>query len=73
VVRLAAPDVPETAVGLVVDLVPAAAVERLPEPENCALAGETVPLARLFPLEASAPAKVRLAVRRLKGDIIAVP
>ncbi len=49
-------------VGLVVDLVAPADVQRLPEPSECQLAGITVRSIALAPFEASAAAKVRLAV-----------
>jgi serine kinase of HPr protein (carbohydrate metabolism regulator) len=47
---------------LVCDLVDQ--VERLPEPETTTLAGVPLPLLHLAPFEASAPAKLRFAVRR---------
>lgn len=50
-------------VSLVVDLVKRGAVERLPPARRCRLATVTLPLLRLAPFEASAPAKVVLAVR----------
>ncbi len=53
--------VPSAPVALVVDLVPDAAVERLPEPDLRELLGVPLPLVRLDPFEASAAAKVRLA------------
>lgn len=55
------PSVPAAVVGLVVDLVPEAAVERLPEPCFCAYCSVQLPLLRLNPFQASAPAKLRLA------------
>lgn len=55
-------------VALVVDLVPAAEVERLPEPATRQLAGHAAPLLRLDGFSASAPAKLRLAMRLLQGD-----
>ena len=58
----------ETPVTLAVDLVPA--VERLPERETVQWLGIDVPVLRLAGLEASAAAKVRLAVRALPGSII---
>lgn len=36
--------------------------ERLPDPERCALAGVDLPVLRLCPFEASAAAKVRIAL-----------
>ena len=56
--------------GLVLDLVPAAAIERLAEAGTCDILGLAFPLWRLAPFEASAAAKVRLAVRLAKGDIM---
>ncbi|MDX1574730.1 MAG: RNase adapter RapZ [Kiloniellales bacterium] len=52
-------DVP---VGLVVDLVDGRSVERLPEGETCTILDVRLPLMRLDPFEASAPAKLRLAL-----------
>ena len=63
----------EALLGLVVDLVSADEVERLPETAAWGCLGVSVPMLKLAPLEASAPAKVRLAVRRVTGDIIPVP
>ncbi|MCB2102876.1 MAG: HPr kinase/phosphatase C-terminal domain-containing protein [Rhodobacterales bacterium] len=57
------------AVGLVVDLVAPAAVERLPDAATCAYGGCDLPLLRLAPFEASAPAKIRLMAARLGGAI----
>ena len=59
--------------GVVIDLDMAGDVERLPDAETVGLLG--LPVARfcLAPFEASAPAKVRLIVRRVKGDIVHVP
>ena len=47
---------------LVVDLVPADSVERLPEAEDCMLCGVSLPRLSLNPAELSAPAKLRLAI-----------
>ena len=47
---------------LVVDLVASADVPRLPDPSECQLAGTTLRSISLAPFEASATAKVRLAV-----------
>lgn len=55
--------VPSAVLRLVVDLVPSTAVERLPEPQACELLGCRVPLVALAPFEASATAKLRLALR----------
>lgn len=51
--------------GLVVDLVPEAMVERLPEPSFVTLAGFSFPRLALAPFTASAAAKLRLAVAAL--------
>jgi serine kinase of HPr protein (carbohydrate metabolism regulator) len=52
---------------LVVDLVAAGDVERLPDGDAVArLMGVEVPLVRLFPWEASAPVKLALALARAK-------
>lgn len=56
--RLAA----EVAVVLIVDLVDAAGVERLPEATREALLGVSLPRVAIAPFEASAPAKIRLAL-----------
>jgi len=58
---LAVRAVPAAPVGLVVDLVAGREVERFPEPDSCCLMDVRLPLVRLDPFEASAPAKVRLA------------
>jgi len=50
---------------LVVHLVPAAQVERLPEPRWETVLGLAVPLIALAPFEASAAAKLRFALRTL--------
>ena len=50
---------------LVVDLVPSAAIERLPEPRVCDYLDRRFPLIQLAPFEASAPAKLRFALRAL--------
>ena len=57
----------------VVDLVASDAIERLPVAECCIYLGVSVPLFRLSAFEASAPAKVRLAVEVAAGLIMPVP
>ena len=59
--------------GLVVELAQAKDIERLPDETTEVVLGTSVPLVRLTPFEASAPAKVRLAVLRLQGHIRRVP
>lgn len=55
-----------------VDLVGADTIERTPAPQAAAVGstGQCIPLFRLAPFEASAPAKVRLAVRLCTGGIM---
>ncbi len=59
----------ETPLGLVIDLAGHDEIERLPGPGTAGVLDVALPLIRLCPFEASAPAKVRLAVRRALGDI----
>jgi len=54
---------------MVCDLVPPADVERLPEAERSEEYGVSLPLYRLDPFEASAPAKVRAALGLVTGRI----
>ena len=56
---------PEAPLALVVDLVPAAQIERLPEPRCDTVLGLAVPLIALAPFEASAAAKLRFALGTL--------
>ncbi len=62
------PRLAEAALRLVVDLVPAAGIERLPEQRSCDILGVPVPLIALAPFEASAAAKLHLALKVLAGD-----
>lgn len=55
---------------LVIDLVTPSEVERLPEPNALELLGLAIRHLRLAPLEASAAAKVRLAMRASTRDIM---
>jgi len=57
------PSIAEAPLRLVVDLVPACEVERLPEPRSCLLLERRVPLVALAPFEASVAAKLRLALK----------
>ncbi len=54
--------VAEIRLALIVDLVDAAEVQRLPEAETVEVLGVTLPLVRLSAFEASAPTKVRTAL-----------
>lgn len=57
---------------LVVDLAPPDTVERLPAPAATDIGGVSLPLLRLAAFEASAAAKVRLAVGIATGGIMPV-
>ena len=57
----------EVPLALLVELVPAAEVERLPELRCEAVLGLAIPLMALAPFEASAAAKLRLALRAREG------
>ena len=61
IVRLEA--LAEVPVAMIVDLVPAETLERLPARRNEAILGLDLPLIALAPFEASAAAKLRLALR----------
>jgi len=63
----------EAPVRLVVDLMPGRTPDRLPERRTTDVRGVAVPCIALDPFEASAAAKVRLAVRIATGDISAEP
>lgn len=56
-------------VRLVIDLVEGTAVERLPKAAETVLLGVALPVLNLTPFEASAPAKVRLALRLAPREI----
>jgi serine kinase of HPr protein (carbohydrate metabolism regulator) len=64
------PGVERVRVAVVVDLVAAAAIERLPEHATCELLGVGVPRVRVEPFAASACAKVRLAAAAARRDIL---
>ena|SRR5919197_331819 len=66
-----APGVASAPLGLVIDLVAAGEVERLPPPRTCTLLGRSLPCLALAPFEASAAAKVRIAVRALAAETLA--
>ena len=61
IIRLAA--LAEAPLALIVDLVAADAAERLPERRTEPMLGLSLPVIQVAPFEASAPAKLRLAVR----------
>jgi HPr kinase/phosphorylase len=56
---------------LVFDLVPQDEIDRLPEPRFVTLAGLAVPLLALAPAAASAPARIRLALKALAVPLVA--
>jgi HPr kinase/phosphorylase len=64
------PAVSDVPLALLIDLVEPGTVERLPQPRVEALFGIAVPLLAIDPLENSAPAKVRLAVRAAACGIL---
>ena len=64
------PSVTRAALCLVVDLIEAAAVERLPEPAFCDLLGVRLRCLALDPFAASAAAKLRLAAQREAGIVM---
>jgi len=70
---LPVPTVTSAPLRLVVFLVAPGDTERLPEPQFCTLLGRSVPLLALAPFEASAPAKLRLAVAALAASLSFVP
>lgn len=59
---LPCPSIAAAMLRLVVDLVPAGEVERLPEAQTCVYHERAIPLLALAPFEASTPAKIRLAL-----------
>ena len=59
--------------GLVVDLVAPPAVSRLPDPQTAEILGVSLPCVRLAAFEASAAAKLRLAVVSCRVFIIPAP
>ncbi|WP_353860006.1 HPr kinase/phosphatase C-terminal domain-containing protein [Azospirillum formosense] len=68
------PTAAEAEIGLVVDLVPRAAVERLPGEETAALLDRPLPRLALCPFDASAPAKLKLAAGAARaGSLGKVP
>jgi serine kinase of HPr protein (carbohydrate metabolism regulator) len=58
----------EARLALLVDLVPPEEVERLPEPRLEEVLGLAIPLITLAPFEASAAAKIRIAVREFSAS-----
>ena len=62
---VAVPSVAQARLGLVIDLMSAGRVARLPEPGECDFLGIRVRQIELAPFEASAAAKVRVAARSL--------
>ncbi|WP_044560588.1 HPr kinase/phosphorylase [Azospirillum sp. B4] len=70
---LPAPSVPSAPVRLVVDLVAATAVPRLPDADLLTLAGVPLPRVALWPFAASAPAALRLALAALAAGSPLVP
>ena len=67
------PSLERARVAVVIDLVAAAEIERLPEPATCELLGVKLPQFRLDPFAASACAKVRLAAEAVRRGILVEP
>ena len=61
---------PQISIALVIELVGAEMIERLPTRESTQLMETTLPLLHLAPFEAVAPAKVRLAAGLARGSIM---
>jgi len=59
----------EAPVGLIAELVPADRVERMPPRRTSAILGIAVPLIEIAPFEASAAAKLRLALRAVAAPL----
>jgi HPr kinase/phosphorylase len=57
----------EAPVALIADLVPPAEIERLPTPKTERILGVALPVVAVAPFEASAAAKLRLALRAITG------
>lgn len=57
-------------VGLIVDLVPHDAIERLPEPETAVLLDAAVPRVAIAAFDASTPAKLRLAAAAARAGTL---
>ena len=57
-------------IALLVDLVPPDRIERLPDPARETLLDVDLPVLALTPFEASAPAKLRLALGTNRGGMI---
>jgi HPr kinase/phosphorylase len=60
---VAVPSLVSAPLRLVVDLMPSDEIERMPLPRDCRFLGCAVPAVALAPFDASAPAKLRLALR----------
>jgi len=67
------PTVASAPLALAVELSPAGTQERLPEPETIEIAGVALPLVRLDAFAASAPARLRLVLRRAGVAIVPGP
>ena len=65
--------VPRVPVSAVFDLAPLSEIERLPDPQTVELAGLAVPRFSLHGFDASAPAKIRMALKALKDNLFHAP
>jgi serine kinase of HPr protein (carbohydrate metabolism regulator) len=70
---VALPSVASAPLRLVVDLMPPEEIERMPLPRECRYLDCALPLIALAPFEASAPAKLRLALRTLARGVATRP
>jgi serine kinase of HPr protein (carbohydrate metabolism regulator) len=64
---------PPVGLDVVIDLAATADTPRMPASDQLEILGVFVPIFRIAPFEASAPVKVRLAVRLATGGIMQVP
>lgn len=65
--------VPRVPVSAIFDLVALRDIERLPDPQTATFEGIDVPRFSLHGFDASAPAKVRLALKALKDNLFHTP
>ncbi|NQV22655.1 MAG: serine/threonine protein kinase [Rhodospirillales bacterium] len=67
---ISVPSMASVEVELVIDLLPPESVQRMPEPSYVEIEGIQLPLFFMTPFEQSATAKLRLAVRAVRHDIV---
>jgi serine kinase of HPr protein (carbohydrate metabolism regulator) len=64
------PTIASVEVSLVIELMPSEDVPRMPEPSHTEIEGVRLPLFPIAPFEPSAAAKLRLAVRAARHEIV---